>query len=325
MRALLTGATGYIGHQLAIKLADLDHKVHVLVRDVNSSSLPVHRNIIPFKGNICDLRSIQQAIEGCTYVFHMAAYTNMRCNKIERFYKTNVIGTRNILEVSFQAGVKKVIYTSTLAVFGPALPNVPITEDQPRLTSLDNDYELTKTMSEEEVFKYVNKGLHCTILNISRVYGPGLNTFSNGLSTLISKFTNDKLLIVPDKLDVEANYVFIDDVVKAELLAMKYGQSGENYIIGGENVDYNGLFGLIKTLTKSQISIVKLNYQFIKGVFAFLSGLYRLIRRDPPVTPKILDSLFTNRSASVNKAMKSLNYTITPLEIGLTKTINNLS
>lgn len=324
MKALLTGATGYIGHQLAMKLAERNFKVNALVRDLSSDRIPKHDNIIPFKGDICDLGSIQKAVKDCDYVFHAAAFTDMKCNKINRFYRTNVTGTSNVLKASFEAEIKKVIYTSTLSVFGPALHHVPITEKQPRLTSYSNDYELTKKMAEEEVLKFVDKGLPCTILNVTRVYGPGLKTFSNGVNTIISRIMKDKLLYVPAKLDVEANYVYIDDVVNAELLALEKGKVGEKYIIGGENVDYEGLFNKIKTISKSNISIVKVNYNFIKSAIGFITNLNRLLGLDPPLTPKVLDSLFTNRSASSQKAVSNLNYQITSLNRGLAQTIMHL-
>jgi nucleoside-diphosphate-sugar epimerase len=134
----------------------------------------------------------------------------------------------------------------------------------------------------------------------------------------------DKVLYVPSKLNVEANYVFIDDVIDAELLALEKGKTGEKYIIGGENADYEGLFNKIKTISKSNISIVKVNYNFIKGVISLLSNLNRLLGLNPPLTPKVLDSLFTNRSASSQKAISSLNYQITPLNRGLAQTITHL-
>lgn len=325
MKALITGSTGYIGQQLALELAKRDYTVHALVRDLNSDKIPKHENIIPFKGDICELKSIQNAITDCEYVFHTAAFTDMKCNKIDNFYRTNVIGTTNVLQASLEEQIKKVVYTSTLSVFGPALYNVPICEDQPRLVSYSNDYELTKKMSEDEVLKFVKKGLDCTILNVTRVYGPGKKTFSNGVNTIISKIMKNNVLYVPSKLDVEANYVFIDDVVNAELLAAEKGATGEKYIIGGENIDYNGLFNKIKTITNSNISILKINYKLIRSAIGLLSTLNQLLGLNPPLTPKVLDSLFTNRSATSNKAISTLNYKITPLNKGLTQTIKYIN
>lgn len=325
MKVLLTGATGYVGHQLALKLASQNYEVHALVRDLDSVKIPRHKKITPFKGNICEYESIQKAIRNCEYVFHTAAFTDLKYNKIDKFYNTNVIGTKNVLEASLEEKVKKVVYTSTLSTFGPALFQVPITETQPRIASYSNDYELTKSMSEEVVSEYVKKGLSCTILSLTRVYGPGLKTYSNGVNSLISKIMNDKVLFVPSKLNVEANYVFIDDVLNAELLALEKGKSGEKYIIGGENSDYLTLFNNIKKISKSNVTIFQINYDIVKNTIAFINNLNSIFGKSFVLTPKVLDALFTNRSASSKKAISSLNYKSTPLEKGLKQTINYLS
>lgn len=325
MKVLLTGVTGYVGHQLALKLASEHFVVHAIVRDVNSNRIPKHKNINVFEGDSCDYESICKAMEGCAYVFHVAAYSNLKCKTIDNFYKINVIGTQNILKAALHHQVKKVIYTSTLAVFGPSFKEVPITESQPRLASYANDYELTKSMSEEVVLDYVKKGLNCTILNLSRVYGPGLNTYSNGVNKLITKIAKNDVLIVPSKLNIISNYVFIDDVIDAHILALQSGKKGEKYIIGGENISYHQLFDNIKTLTKSKIRILKINYGLVKKLIMLNSNLNWLLGLGFVLTPKVLDSLFTNQSASSEKAKTKLDYKITPFEIGLSRTIISLS
>ncbi len=322
MNVFLTGATGYVGHQLALKLVSENFVVHALVRDINSNKFPKHKNIIVFEGDLCDFDSILKAMEGCTYVFHTAAYTNLKCKSIANFYNGNVVGTENVLKAALHCHIKKVIYTSTLSVFGPSFKEVPITESQPRLVSYSNDYELTKSMSEEVVLNYVKKGLHCTVLNLSRVYGPRLDTYSNGINKLMTMIAKKDVLLVPSKLNVISNYVFIDDVINAHLLALQWGISGEKYIIGGENVSYQQLFDSIRTLTKSKIKILQINYALVKWGILILSNLNTLFKFDFALTPKVLDSLFTNRSATSNKAIASLNYKITPFAKGLHKTIN---
>lgn len=325
MKVLLTGATGYIGHQLALKLASKNIEVHALVRDISSSNIPIHKNIRVFEGDLCNYESILHAMRGCSYVFHTAAYTNLKCKNIENFYKGNVIGTENILKAALFYEVKKVIYTSTLAVFGPSFKKIPITESQPRLASYANDYELTKSMAEELVMEYVKKGLSCTILNLAKVYGPGLNTFSNGVNKIILKIAKNNLLVVPSKLNIISNYVYIVDVVDAHISAMHLGKSGEKYIIGGENISYLELFDKIKVLTKSKIRILKINYELVKRGIVLMSCINSLIRLGFEITPKILDSLFTNRSALSQKAESKLHYKITPLNIGLDQTVNFLT
>ena len=135
---------------------------------------------------------------------------------------------------------------------------------------------------------------------------------------------NDNILVVPSKLHVSSNYVFINDVVNAHVLAMKHGVTGEKYIIGGENIDYRGLFKKIITISRREIFIIRINYNFMKACLGIIYGLSFIVKRSIGLTPKILDSLFTNRSASSQKAILGLNYRITPLQTGLEKTIKNL-
>lgn len=324
MNVLLTGATGYVGRQLALTLAEKNFKVHALVRDLNSYKVPRHDNIVLFKGDICDYSSILNAIENCEYVFHTAAYTNLKCRNIENFYSTNVLGTENLLKAALHEKVKKVIYTSTLSTYGPSYKQVPIVETQPRIASYANDYELTKSMSEEIVYSYSKKGLSCVVLNVSKVYGPGLATFSNGVNRLISMFAKNDFLVVPNRLQSVSNYVFIKDVVNAHLLAMQSSVVYGRYIIGGENVSYKQLFTLIKNLTKSKIRIVKINYAVIKILFSISSFFLAITNAAPSITPKILDSLFVNRISSSKKAQKELNYKPTSLQVGLQETIQFL-
>ena len=172
MKVLVTGATGYVGHQLALKLASENFVVHILVRDLNSDKIPAHENILVYEGDLCNYETILEAMKGCVYVFHTAAYTNLKCKSINKFYNGNVVGTQNVLKAAFALQVKRVIYTSTLAVYGPSFNEVPITESQPRLVSFANDYELTKSMSEEIVLEYVKKGISCVILNLTKDHRP---------------------------------------------------------------------------------------------------------------------------------------------------------
>ncbi len=324
MKVFLTGITGYIGQQLGLKLAEDGIQVHGLVRDLSSDRLPVHPNIKVFQGDICDYDSVRRAASSCRYTFHTAAFTDLKCSDVKKFYCNNVTGTKTVLEASLDVGVEKVVHTSTLSVFGSAFNGIPITETQPRLDAYANDYELTKSMSEEVVREYVKKGLPCVILNVTRVFGPGLRTYSNGVNKLIEKLNNSKYLIVPDQLDKRANYVFIDDVINAHIKAAEHGKNGERYIIGGINIDYNQLFESIKEVIEKETSIYPINYTLLKyGIISF-ELFSNLIGNEPRLNRTILESLFTDRPASSKKAIDELGYRITPLETGLRKTVEHI-
>lgn len=324
MKIFLTGATGYLGNQLAFQLVSQNYEVHALVRNINASNVPKHKNIHIFQGDICDYNSILKGITGCEVVIHTAAYTNLRSKNPENFYKINVEGTQNLLNASIENNIKKFIYTSSLAVYGPSGKNSLITEKQSKITSFSNNYERTKSIAEDLFGEYGKKGLSCVVLNISKIYGPGLNSYSNGVNKIVQKIKNDKFLVVPSRLNISSNYVFIHDVVQAHVNAIDWGKAGEKYIIGGENLSYEQLFKTVKNLTNSNIKIIKINYKLIRACFSTLTFIKTKLGLQVLVTPKVLDSLFTNRESSSEKAMNQLQYTITPLNSALTQTIQYL-
>lgn len=325
MKVFLTGATGYVGHQLAIDLAGKGYTVHALVRNLNSNTIPIHDNIKIHKGDIDNYKTVLQVMSGCHYVFHVAAFTDLRCEDLNPFYKVNVEGTKNVLEAAMVSGVERFVFTSTLSVYGPSLKHVPINELQPRLTSYSNHYELTKSVAEKMVESYSDKGLHTLILNVTKVYGPGVDRFSNGVNRLIEILKRKRYLLIPSKCNVVSNYVFIDDVIKGHILALNHGKGGEKYIIGGENLSYNQLFKTIVNVSKSNIKLLKVNYVLTKAVANILGAIMRVFGLNSDLSPKILDALFTYRMSTSRKAIIDLNYRITSFEEGLCKTIQFLN
>ncbi len=324
MKVFLTGATGYIGNRLALQLAESNFEVHALVRDLSSKNIPVHPNIKLFKGNLNDLDSIEKAIVSCDYAFHTAAFTRLTCTEVEEFYNVNVQGTANVLNAAKKYGIQKFIFTSSVSVFGPSQPNSVIVENHPRMSSYANDYELTKTMAENLVLDYNKKGLPGIILNVSRVYGPGRTGFSNGVNRFISMLLKQKTVFVPSKLHIASNYVYIDDVIEAHILALQNGRAGEKYIVGGENASYEKLFTTISECNQTKIPVVKINYTVLKTGLFLKVLIDKLLFKEPSLTPKLLDYLFTNRSVSSQKAVSQLGYEITPLETGVERTLKFL-
>ena len=102
MKIFLTGATGYIGNCLTRALAKKKHEVNILVRELKSNRIPDIENVIIHKGDLYDYNSIYKAMKGCDYVFHAAAFTDLKCNEVDKFYNTNVLGTENVLECALK-------------------------------------------------------------------------------------------------------------------------------------------------------------------------------------------------------------------------------
>lgn len=196
MKIMITGATGYIGHKLAMEAAARGFTVHILVRNVQSAFLPIHPNIIPFRGDVTDKETVMHSMQGCEMVMHSAAITKLWDKDSSIFYKVNVDGTRNVLDAALETGIQKFIFTSSAAVIGPS-DKFPMRECDPRITAFENDYEISKHLAEELVREYSRKGLFAVIVAAPRVYGPGVSTGGNAIEKLLEQIVSMRMAFVP--------------------------------------------------------------------------------------------------------------------------------
>lgn len=323
MKILITGATGYVGHQLALTLAEQGNGVHILVRNSFSSNIPRHKNIIAFTGDITDRPSIRFAICGCKQVYHTAALVKIFAKDPSEFYKVNVEGTANLLAEALESGVKKFVFTSTCGVLGKSVLT-PKNENDPRTSSFDNDYEFTKFLAENLVKEYVHKGLFTVIVSLSKVYGPGIETHPISVNKVIKNFIKGKITFIPKPGILATNYCYINDVVEGHILAMAKGIGGEKYILGGENISYTELFKTIRSISGTKAKIIE-TPKIIILLWAFLQWLlYFTFNKEPVVTKKAIRTIFCNKTFSSRKAILQLGYQVTPLREGLRQTIHFL-
>jgi nucleoside-diphosphate-sugar epimerase len=320
---MITGATGYIGHRLALEAAARNYIVHILVRNPDSALIPRHPNILVFTGDVTDKDSVLTAMSGCQQVIHSAAVTKLWDKDSSIFYKVNVEGTRNMLDTALKLGIKKFVYTSTGAVIGPS-DKFPMSEKDPRITSFENDYEISKYWAEELVKEYCRRGLFGLIASTSRVYGPGIIARGNTFERFLRKIFLMQIAFVPPCTDVLANYAYLDDVIKGHFQALEKGLGGEKYILGGENISYGTFFSTLKEFSGNKIRFITVP-KSIMLVWSFLHMmLYRFARKHTNISPKIIHRLFQNRALSCEKAKRQLGYAITPFAEGLQKTILHL-
>jgi nucleoside-diphosphate-sugar epimerase len=324
MKILVTGATGYLGHRLALSLAERNDEVHILVRNPNSENIPQHKNIKVFSGDITDKSSITEAIYGCEQVYHTAALVKAFDKDASLFYKVNVEGTRNLLDLSLERGVEKFVFTSSCSVIG-ATKREAMSENDTRITPLDNDYDTTKYQAENLVKEYSNKGLHTVIVSPSKVFGPsGFETKTISVNTIINKFIKGEFTFIPKPSKLVANYCLIDDVVNGHILAMSKGKSGENYILGGENISFETLFNAIGTLSEKKGKLIGIP-RIVMKFFSILQWIkFKTTNREPLITENSIRQIYCNKIFSSEKATRELGYKITPLREGLQQTIHFL-
>lgn len=321
MKVFITGATGYIGANLALKLANAGHTVHALVRSPEKATTLDHPNIKLFMGDILDVASIKQAIQSCEAVFHLAAYARVWAENPATYFEINVDGTKNVMQAALDAGVNKMIYTSTAGVLGPSYGQ-PSTEDTTRVVDFFNEYESSKIISENWALYYLKQGLEIVIVYPPRVYGPGVMSESNAVSKLIEQYIGGKWKLIPGDGRRTGCYAYIDDITDGHTKALENGTPGERYILGGENVDYHQLFELIRKHSGVRQKLFKVPMPLMLAFGQSQMLKNRLTGKPPLLTPSWVKKYLYDWSLSSEKAIKELGYTITPLDEGIRQTVD---
>lgn len=321
-KIFITGANGFIGRQLVKKLAESGETVHALIRNEKNAGGLVHPNIKLFYGDITHPESLALALKGCERVYHIAAFAKLSAKDPKIFYEVNVRGTANVLKQAYEAGVKKVVYTSSAAVYGPSLKQ-PLCEKDPRTIGFNADYDLSKYLAECLVKDYVHKGLFTVIVNPTRVYGPGHLSHSNAISKMLLQCLQGKTVLIPGCKKVRGNYAFIDDVVNGHIHAMEKGLGGEKYILGGLNISYEEMLSTIREQIKVRSlalsPMLMKTWSWVELMKSKLSG------KDPLITPETVNRYLVNAEFSCQKAINQLGYSITPFNDGIKKTIDYLT
>ena len=322
MKIFVTGATGYIGNNLAKRLAAEGHTIYALCRSAEKASLLAHDNIKICDGDITDIKSVRTAMSGCEQVYHLAAYARVWAKDTSQYYLLNVEGTKNVLDAARELGIEKIVVTSTAGVLGPS-GDRPVKEDDERIGNILNEYEETKTQSEILCKDYCNKyNMHIVIVNPPRVYGPGVESESNGVTRLVRFYLAGKWKIIPGDGNGTGSYVHVDDVVNGHILAMEKGRSGERYILSGVNISYKDFFSLLAIVSGKKVNLYPLPVWMMMLAGYAIMGYAKVTGKPPLITPKWIRKYLYNWSLSCEKAQRELGYTYRSLEEGLRQTVD---
>ena len=321
MKYLIAGATGYIGTQLAKKLAREGHTVHALYRSEAKTEGLKGEGIELFKGDISDRASLENAAHGCDGVFHVAAFAKAWAKDPQTFYRQNVQGSLNVFNAARYAGVSKVVFTSTAGVISPS-NSTPSNEQTLRELAQFTHYESSKAQAEEAAAKLCREGMNIVTVNPTRVYGPGLLSDSNGVTRLIKMYLEGKFKLLPGNGSSIGNYAFIDDVVAGHMLAMQHGKSGERYILGGENVSFTEFFNLLSDVTGKDTHLYKIPIPLMKFAAKVMEIRANLTGTPPILTPPWVKKYLYNWELSTEKAERELGYQPTPIGEGLSRTVD---
>jgi dihydroflavonol-4-reductase len=278
MKALVTGATGFVGSNVAAALAARGDQVRVLRRDTSRldalEKVPVEYTV----GDILAPDSLATAMQGCEVVFHVAAMSQYWRSTRETIYRVNVEGTRNVMQAALTARVERVVHTSSVAALGYPPRGTMADESQafpPELSWWA--YGHSKHLAELEVQKAVAQGLPAVIVNPTIIVGPRDVNFVSG--SLIRASVKGQLRLVPPG---GSNIVHVGDVVAGQLTAAERGRVGERYILGGENLSHWEAAMIMAEVTQGARPMLVLPYWSL-GPIALLVDVFNALNRQPPL------------------------------------------
>jgi dihydroflavonol-4-reductase len=244
--ALVTGATGFVGSNLARALPQHGRKVRVLARSgADLSNLPAETDATRMFGDLRDFESVLKAVDGCDEVFHVAADYRFWAADPQEIFQSNVNGTENLMRACKQASVSRVIYTSTVGTIGLSAAPQPANETTPTLPNQFNgNYKKSKWEAEQVALRYAAEGLPVVIVNPSTPIG-AWDRKPTPTGRIIVDFARGK---IPAYVDTGLNFVHVNDVVMGEILAAEKGKIGERYILGNRNLR---LIEFLRVLSKT--------------------------------------------------------------------------
>ncbi|MCA1831584.1 MAG: SDR family NAD(P)-dependent oxidoreductase [Actinomycetota bacterium] len=318
MKALVTGATGLIGNAIARALIERGDDVRVLVRDRARAEqmLPDPADII--RGDLTEREGIDRAVRNIDVVFHAGGLPEQWARDATIFDRTNRQGTANVLEAALAAGVKRVVYTSTMDVFREDADG-RLRETAPDPNPKPSAYERSKQLAEREADRVRAAGLEVVFLNPSSVYGP--SPVVTGMNVFFMRMLMGKVPMVPPG---GASLAYVDAVANAHLAAAERGVDGERYLLADAHVTMEELAritarvaGLGKTPKKAPAFVLK--------TFATVSApLARTFGFKPMVAPDELGFLLWNADVDSTKAQQQLGYMPVPIEEGVARTIAHM-
>ena len=243
MTTLVTGGNGFVGSALVRLLLGQDHQVRVLVRAGSDRRNLEQLDIDLVEGDLTDAASLQRAVRGCSHLFHVAADYRLWIPDPEHMYKTNVDGTRDLLRAAADAGVNRMVYTSSVATLGINRDRSPADETTPvSLADMVGHYKRSKFLAEQAVLELVQEqGLPVVIVNPSTPIGPR-DVKPTPTGRIIVDALRGK---IPAYVDTGLNVTHVDDVAAGHLLAFERGEPGKRYILGGENLSLQAILGAI--------------------------------------------------------------------------------
>lgn len=306
---LVTGATGHIGNVLIRKLLEQGEKVRALVWRGEEPTPIKDLDVEQVEGDVLDPASLESAMRGVESVYHLAGIISIMPGRNPLVWKVNVEGTRNVLDAARRAGIRRLVYTSSIHAIARAPHGVTMDEslgfDQ---NNPYGEYDRSKAAASLEVQKAATAGLDAVIVCPTGVIGP-YDFRGSEMGEVIRSASEARTMFY-----VEGAYDFVDvrDVADGLIAAHAHGRRGESYILSGQKLSVRYLLETVREVTGKAFASFKMPFSLAEFAAKFTPYYYRWSKAKPRFTPYSLEVLQSNSNISHAKAARELGYQSRP-------------
>jgi dihydroflavonol-4-reductase len=281
-KILVTGASGFVGSAVARKLVEAGFSVRALVRGASPRAHLTGLDLEFFEGDLRDRKSLYRAMVGMRYLFHVAADYRLWARDPGEIFASNVEGTRNLMEAAMDAGVERIIYTSSVATIALRSDGTAADESTPlREEQGIGAYKRSKIAAERLVEAMVaERSLPAVIVNPSTPIGPS-DVRPTPTGRIIIEAARGR---IPAFIDTGLNLVHVDDVASGHLAALHHGKIGERYILGGQDVLFSQMLHDIASLVGRRAARIRLPWRALIPVAYVAEAMASVTGREPFAT-----------------------------------------
>ena len=306
-RVLVTGASGFVGSAVARALRERGLDVACLVRASSPRDNVAGLDVELVEGDLRDTAAMAAAMRGRRFLFHVAADYRLWARDSEEIVRNNLSGTRNVMQAARDAGVERIVYTSSVATLSPA--DGPGDETRPLTPETAvGAYKRSKVVAEREVERMAAEGLPVVIVNPSTPIGPR-DIKPTPTGRIIVEAANGKM---PAFVDTGLNLAHVDDVAHGHLLAFDKGRIGERYVLGGQDATLREMLAVIADLVGRKAPTVALPLGPLFPLAHVAEAVARLTGKEPFLTADALRMSRYRMFFSSAKAERELGYRARP-------------
>jgi len=314
MRLFLTGATGFVGAHVAQMAALQGAELRLLTRSSsNTKNLPIGAEIVV--GDLREPEKFASALAGCDALIHVAADYRLWVPDPAEMYKANVEGTRELLRLAREAGVRRVVYTSSVATMGFKKDGTIVDEETPvSEADMIGHYKRSKWMAEQVAMEAARAGQQVIILNPTTPIG-SLDTKPTPTGRIVVDFLNGNF---PAYVDTGLNLVDVDEIARMHLVALERGTPGERYILGGENLTLKQILDRLAAITGLPSPTMKVPHAVAMAFALFDEAITGKLRgKEPRATVEAVRMGRKMMFASSEKAERELGLRVMSVENAL--------